>query len=379
MKSLIVKSLMQILVFLFILALTVSGVWAATANTFVLSDEGAGLITMLSNAGYGSYNLYDLLVAMQQSADPSISTILTDDFLNALASCPANSQIFTIPLNTIIAGSSVAISDDCTVQIHSFADGVFAYNFYNKPGTSTLQSNISGVGNAFFVHSNDPNTPLISFNSPENTTYNVFAIASGSVAINTFILSNEAPGNLITTLVNAGYGDYDLYQLLLAIQQSTDPSVAGIITDAFLASLNGSCPVNSEIFTTQIKDVKYNSPGVSIGISADCTVQTTNIYAFNYYNQPGTSTLLSNISGVGNAYFVHSGMQPLYTDFNTPLTSWTLPGNGTVTYEAFAIAAGSVTQPATVPTMTEWGMIVFMLLAGLGSVYYLRRQKRANR
>jgi hypothetical protein len=31
----------------------------------------------------------------------------------------------------------------------------------------------------------------------------------------------------------------------------------------------------------------------------------------------------------------------------------------------------------SVPTMTEWGMIIFMVLAGLGSVYYLRRQRRA--
>jgi hypothetical protein len=34
--------------------------------------------------------------------------------------------------------------------------------------------------------------------------------------------------------------------------------------------------------------------------------------------------------------------------------------------------------PTIVPTMTEWGMIVFVVLAGLGSVYYLRRQKRVN-
>jgi len=34
-------------------------------------------------------------------------------------------------------------------------------------------------------------------------------------------------------------------------------------------------------------------------------------------------------------------------------------------------------QATAVPTMTEWGMIIFMILAGLGSVYYLRRQKRA--
>jgi len=30
-----------------------------------------------------------------------------------------------------------------------------------------------------------------------------------------------------------------------------------------------------------------------------------------------------------------------------------------------------------IPTMTEWCMIIFIALAGLGSVYYLRRQRRA--
>jgi hypothetical protein len=34
--------------------------------------------------------------------------------------------------------------------------------------------------------------------------------------------------------------------------------------------------------------------------------------------------------------------------------------------------------PTSVPTMTEWGMMIFMMLAGLGSVYYLRRQKRES-
>jgi hypothetical protein len=34
--------------------------------------------------------------------------------------------------------------------------------------------------------------------------------------------------------------------------------------------------------------------------------------------------------------------------------------------------------PLAVPTMTEWGMIIFMVLAALGGVLYLKRQKRAN-
>jgi hypothetical protein len=33
--------------------------------------------------------------------------------------------------------------------------------------------------------------------------------------------------------------------------------------------------------------------------------------------------------------------------------------------------------PSAVPTMTEWGMILFIAIAGLGAVYYLKRQRRA--
>jgi len=35
-------------------------------------------------------------------------------------------------------------------------------------------------------------------------------------------------------------------------------------------------------------------------------------------------------------------------------------------------------QGANVPTMTEWGMIIFAILAGLGATYYLRREKTAK-
>jgi hypothetical protein len=35
-------------------------------------------------------------------------------------------------------------------------------------------------------------------------------------------------------------------------------------------------------------------------------------------------------------------------------------------------------QPLAIPTFSEWGMIILMVLSGVGSVYYLRRQKRAE-
>ena len=36
-------------------------------------------------------------------------------------------------------------------------------------------------------------------------------------------------------------------------------------------------------------------------------------------------------------------------------------------------------DPASVPTMNEWGMLIFTLLAGSGAIFYLRRQKSAKK
>lgn len=40
---------------------------------------------------------------------------------------------------------------------------------------------------------------------------------------------------------------------------------------------------------------------------------------------------------------------------------------------------GGIGDPAVaIPTMTEWGMMIFMVLAGLGAVYHLRRQRKSQ-
>jgi uncharacterized repeat protein (TIGR01451 family) len=62
---------------------------------------------------------------------------------------------------------------------------------------------------------------------------------------------------------------------------------------------------------------------------------------------------------------------------NTVTATGTPPSGPDVFRSATAeVAVVAPTPPTQVPTMTEWGMILFMLLAGLGSVYYLRKRKR---
>lgn len=45
----------------------------------------------------------------------------------------------------------------------------------------------------------------------------------------------------------------------------------------------------------------------------------------------------------------------------------------------FGIRGSLDYTPGCIPTMTQWGMIVFVVLAGLGAVYYIRRQRRVEK
>ncbi len=181
MKTWVSKSLMGAFGFLFVLALTVSGAWAVHVNvnqdTFILSDEGGGLINRLVTGGYGLDNLYQTLVDIVADTNPSVEGIIFPAFLSTLKNAPAGAEIFAIQLKDIPAGKSVAISTDGTVR----TTAVHPAAYYNKAGTSTLPSNISGVGNAYFVYSTTAQ-PLTSWTidgplAGMSTTYNAFAIS----------------------------------------------------------------------------------------------------------------------------------------------------------------------------------------------------------
>jgi len=78
---------------------------------------------------------------------------------------------------------------------------------------------------------------------------------------------------------------------------------------------------------------------------------------------PGVCTLTVNVTAAAIGNYTNTlEVGALQTDI----------GNNPVA----AVAVLPVTALTAVPTLNEWGMIFFMLLAGLGSVYYLRKYRR---
>jgi hypothetical protein len=178
-----------------------------------------------------------------------------------------------------------------------------------------------------------------------DSTHSVFGILYAPQGTSqTFVLSDEAPGHLIANLVAAGYGSLNPYQALAQVVKDTNPSLAGVITPAFLLSLR-NCAAADPLFTLQLQNLNYS--GSAIAVSDDCSVQIRSVQGSSFNGQPGTTSLATTISGVGPATAVSSTS-------STPLTSWTQNvavggGSATVTYNVFAIlyAPGS-TPPAPI-------------------------------
>ena len=124
-----------------------------------------------------------------------------------------------------------------------------------------------------------------------------------------FVLA-QGPGKLVDALIAAGHGDDNLYQALVDITADTNPSVAVVLTPAFLQTLK-ACPANSAIVANKLSS--YAGSGVLI--NTNCTAMATGLQGGGLNGLAGTTTLSTAISGVSARAAVVSSTSanPIYT------------------------------------------------------------------
>lgn len=176
-------------------------------------------------------------------------------------------------------------------------------------------------------------------------------IRNGSILFTNLIQVLDAPGQS-----ERGIVEFPLDSACTPIKRAT------LRLHVFNSS--GSYPFNINVYS-------YAGDGSLTAADYSAGTLTTN-FAFN-----GTETVDVDVTdSVLTLINDHSN----YAGFNLRFE----PPSGIGPYVAFnsrqyppeAILILECNTP--VPTMTEWGMIIFMVLAGLGAVYYMMRQKRAT-
>lgn len=286
------------------------------ATTFVISNEAPGyLIDNLIAQSYGDSCLYAVMKYLQ----PLSGGAIPQWFMDALAACPVGSEIFTAELSNFEGlNNPVGVNSDGTLII----TGVYGREYCNNQGFSTL-STLWGIQ----FTSTDQARYYIDAGSRDVggkvTNYKAFAIAWSLVTPTTLVLTNE--GGLIDDLIASGYGNSNLYDVLVGLA----PTSSGIISDVFLQKLR-LCPAGSEIFTSPLNSyVGINNP---VCINTDGTIRINDIFGKDYHGKEGYATYPENI-GVGRELFTYAINPDYYIDAGSSNVG------GIVTYyKAFAIA-----------------------------------------
>lgn len=113
-------------------------------------------------------------------------------------------------------------------------------------------------------------------------------------------------------------------------------------------------------YLTLVTPVNLTPGTYWVEIYNDTTADTNNIFAWE-------TGILDPINGISNSAFAST----------VPGSAWFAPVAAPINL-AIQIMAIAGERPRGIPTMTEWGIIIFMVFAGIGAIYYLRRQKTAK-
>lgn len=325
-------------------------------TTFVLSNEEGNEIDWYQYSGYAGFSMYQFLVKIQEYSNG----VITDEFLAALAACPANSAIFTTRLYDYRGQTqSICINSDGTVKLLD----ILGRDYYGRTGFTTCWDNRTNSG--AFTYTNDPACYIDAGTNSSGESYKAFAVYWAPILENrdvaTFVLTNEA-GGLVDQLIADGYGDYNVYQTLELLK----PSSGGVITDEFMASL-AACPADSEIFTVPLTTFVVNYP---LCINEDGTLHISPIYGRDLYQKPGYASYPD--SSTATMMFTY----PTSADYLVYAGSSGLGRGIYYHYKAFAIAwspaAGSSAPaaPTIIPNGGTFTNSVGVTITGTGGTIY---------
>lgn len=318
--------------------------------------------------------------------------------------CTTNGTL-TGPTGTAAPDGPLAPGDSwtwtCTINnaTENFANCVTAVSNYTYPGDDTPTeidssqacANIT-VGSMDLEKVANPTT----YNTAGQTITYTYTLTnvSGTTISGPFSISDNMttatcnqPGTLAASQTVTCTGTYTITQADIDNGSVTNTATGGAFIDAE--------PITTQEATATVTAVQ--SPALGITKTANPTTyhQVGDVidYSYKVTNTGNTTlstpfTVTDDTTGTPDCGTLPTTLAPGQS-FNCTST-YTITqddiNSGSVTNQASATAdEGTVISPTVsatvrygtlaVPTMTDWGMILFVFLAGLASIFYLRRRK----
>ncbi len=190
-------------------------------------------------------------------------------------------------------------------------------------------------------------------------------------ALSTLITDDYSPG-LGYPSVFTIYNDIDMSNIF----GETDYQTTGFINWNLISSGGGGyyCAGCNGSFQLSFTTTSVTESGTGVfGAGVDILSNDPGTPYFAYITYGDATTETRSLS-TGASFFGVTAPELIQS------IHFGLSGGGTTTLGGFSIDNLTIGNQRSVyqsiPTMNEWGMILFMVLTGVGSVYYLRRHNR---
>lgn len=242
----------------------------------------------------------------------------------------AGASTVTLPSTRSIPAGSGSTPGTCTVTVD--VTGAIPGSYLNTLGPNALQTTNGNNANTAFATLTVNPTPAEGFVPPTvGKSFSPALLGAGSTSTLTIIMSNS----------------------------SSD-------TDDTNATLTDTLPPGMVIATPPNASLECGFTLTSVA-GDDTIVLTGGTIPHGDGTTSGTCTVTVDVTAAASGSYLNTlGPGALVTD----------QGDNVNTAVATLIVAPANVSPTPVPALNEWGLIFLMVLAGLGSVYYLRKYRR---
>ncbi len=125
--------------------------------------------------------------------------------------------------------------------------------------------------------------------------------------------------------------------------------------------------------------IPYNVAITTTGQLTVATSQEVVVFGAMSLQGSGTFNAIGNIDLRTSAWNAGGALVFATNQTGTVDTSQTPvpPGEELPTPIHYGTCQDPLNNPLSIPTMTEWGMLIFMLIAGIGAIFYLKKKQKA--
>lgn len=355
-----------------------------TTGPITANESGTGVPSNSASLSITSGGPAATTIALNSSVNPSVygQPVLVTALVGAIApACggtPAGTVSFLDGATTIGTGT-LNSSGQATFSTSLFAVGSHALtavfggdaNFGGTTSPVSSQTVNRAAATTVVTSTLNPSSPGQSV----TFTATVGPVAPGAGLPTGIVTFRDGAAGLGTaTLDSSGVAAFDT-----AVLAPGSHAISGVYSGDTNFSGSASAAVSqtvSRVATTTALDSSLNPllPGRTVTFTA-----TVGVTAPGFGMPTGMVTFMDGAVTLGTAVLDSSGIATFSTTgLSGGIHSITAAYSGDANYSASTSAAVSQVVSIVVPTMSEWGMLIFMILAGVGSLFWLRRSTRPH-